>query len=530
MQSVRFSAPKLAAGIGLGALLAATAAFELQAQHAAATGLEAGSAAQHGRLQAGAARVADDGDAGRQDPARQAQGAGRLQGRGLGARHARRAHDGPRRQGHDLRRHARDRQGLRHHRQGRQAREQGDRRRPAAAERHRLQERHALRHHASTRRCASTASRTSSTPRSRPTSARRSSCRRPRTTTGSSRPSAPTTSSTSSIGSPCNVCEINTGMHGLIRRQNLDGSEHRDRGARRAQLGRLRLAPADQGAVVHRQRPRLGRRCGTGRGAEPRRRQQRRAASSASPTATPTASPIPTSRSPTRAPASRCRPPRSARMPPRSACASTPATCSRPTTRTTPSSPGAARGTATKKFGYDVVQAKINGGKATITPFLTGFLDTADRRVLGPAGRRAADARRRAAGVRRAERRDLSRLLHGQGRQQVAGCPIALDGGDCGPSGSQSPQLYVSAPAGLRSRRRGAAGAAAAVRHLPWRERQLQDGEDALARRTAGAVSHQPADPVSRAPAQVGGDGAVRQGPDGRRDPGAGGALRQADA
>jgi glucose/arabinose dehydrogenase len=31
----------------------------------------------------------------------------------------------------------------------------------------------------------------------------------------------------------------------------------------------------------------------------------------------------------------------------------------------------------TKKFGYDVVQAKINGGKATITPFLTGFLDPA---------------------------------------------------------------------------------------------------------------------------------------------------------
>jgi glucose/arabinose dehydrogenase len=29
----------------------------------------------------------------------------------------------------------------------------------------------------------------------------------------------------------------------------------------------------------------------------------------------------------------------------------------------------------TKKFGYDVVQAKINGAKATITPFLTGFLD-----------------------------------------------------------------------------------------------------------------------------------------------------------
>jgi glucose/arabinose dehydrogenase len=28
-----------------------------------------------------------------------------------------------------------------------------------------------------------------------------------------------------------------------------------------------------------------------------------------------------------------------------------------------------------QKFGYDVAQAKMNGGKATITPFMTGFLD-----------------------------------------------------------------------------------------------------------------------------------------------------------
>src|SRR5262245_31401020 len=28
-----------------------------------------------------------------------------------------------------------------------------------------------------------------------------------------------------------------------------------------------------------------------------------------------------------------------------------------------------------QKFGYDVAQAKVNGGKATITPFMTGFLD-----------------------------------------------------------------------------------------------------------------------------------------------------------
>ena len=44
-----------------------------------------------------------------------------FQGRGLGARHARHAHDDPWRQGHGLRRHARHRQGLRHHRQGRAA-------------------------------------------------------------------------------------------------------------------------------------------------------------------------------------------------------------------------------------------------------------------------------------------------------------------------------------------------------------------------------------------------------------------------
>ena len=36
-----------------------------------------------------------------------------------------------------------------------------------------------------------------------------------------------------------------------------------------------------------------------------------------------------------------------------------------------------------QKFGYDVVQAKINGGKATITPFMTGFLDTKANTFVG---------------------------------------------------------------------------------------------------------------------------------------------------
>ena len=148
------------------------------------------------------------------------------------------------------------------------------------------------------------------------------------------------------IGSPCNVCEINTGMHGLIRRQNLDGSniEIVARGVRNS-----------VGFDWHPQTKELwftdnGRDWagddGSRGGAQPRGQQRRRRASTASPIATPRASPIPTSRSPTRASASPCRPPRSGRMPQRSACASTPATCSPPPTRTRPSSPGAARGTA----------------------------------------------------------------------------------------------------------------------------------------------------------------------------------------
>jgi glucose/arabinose dehydrogenase len=36
-----------------------------------------------------------------------------------------------------------------------------------------------------------------------------------------------------------------------------------------------------------------------------------------------------------------------------------------------------------QKFGYDVVQAKINGAKATITPFLTGFLDAKANAYIG---------------------------------------------------------------------------------------------------------------------------------------------------
>ena len=62
---------------------------------------------------------------------------------------------------------------------------------------------------------------------------------------------------------------------------------------------------------------------------------------------------------------------------------------SRRSIRTSPSSPGTARGTGRQKFGYDVVLARIRGGKATIEPFMTGLLDDGEERVLRPALLRA---------------------------------------------------------------------------------------------------------------------------------------------
>ena len=164
-------------------------------------------------------------------------------------------------------------------------------------------------------------------------------------------------------------------MHGLIRRQNLDGSniEIVARGVRNSvgfdwHPATKELWFTDNGrdwAGDAGPEEELNRVAGERRGRLlrlpllPRQR----------------ASPIPTSRSPTRAPASPCRPPRSG---PHAAALGM-------RFYTGNMFPAAYKNTAfiarrgswnrTKKFGYDVVQAKINGGKATITPFLTGFLD-----------------------------------------------------------------------------------------------------------------------------------------------------------
>ena len=96
------------------------------AAHAASAGLAPDRAAgQRGRGQACAGRAAADSRRRRQAADRQAQGAGRLQHRGLCRRHGERAIAGAGRQGHGVRRQPPRRQGLCHRQQGRQARGEG---------------------------------------------------------------------------------------------------------------------------------------------------------------------------------------------------------------------------------------------------------------------------------------------------------------------------------------------------------------------------------------------------------------------
>ncbi|MBX9592674.1 MAG: PQQ-dependent sugar dehydrogenase [Hyphomonadaceae bacterium] len=178
------------------------------------------------------------------------------------------------------------------------------------------------------------------------------------------------------IGSPCNVCEINTGMHGLIRRQNLDGSniEIVARGVRNS-----------VGFDWHPQTKELwftdnGRDWAGDTGPE---EELNRVANNAIGAfygfpychANGIAD-------------------RDIKKPNPCAGVTLPAATLGPHAAALGMRfysgsmfPAAYKNTAfiarrgswnrTKKFGYDVVQAKVNGAKATITPFITGFLDPA---------------------------------------------------------------------------------------------------------------------------------------------------------
>ena len=177
-----------------------------------------------------------------------------------------------------------------------------------------------------------------------------------------------------SIGSPCNICEINTGMHGLIRRQNLDGSniEIVARGVRNS-----------VGFDWHPQTKELwftdnGRDWAGDAG--PEEELNRVAANNVGgffgfPYCHANGVPDPDIKKPN--PCAGVTLP-AATLGPHAAALGI-------RFYTGSMFPAAYKNTAfiarrgswnrTKKFGYDVVQAKIKGGKATITPFLTGFLD-----------------------------------------------------------------------------------------------------------------------------------------------------------
>jgi glucose/arabinose dehydrogenase len=177
-----------------------------------------------------------------------------------------------------------------------------------------------------------------------------------------------------SIGAPCNICEINTGMHGLIRRQNLDGSniEIVARGVRNS-----------VGFDWHPQTKELwftdnGRDWAGDAG--PEEELNRVAANNVGgffgfPYCHANGQPDADIKKPN--PCAGVTLP-AATLGPHAAALGI-------RFYTGSMFPAAYKNTAfiarrgswnrTKKFGYDVVQAKIKGGKATITPFLTGFLD-----------------------------------------------------------------------------------------------------------------------------------------------------------
>jgi glucose/arabinose dehydrogenase len=185
-----------------------------------------------------------------------------------------------------------------------------------------------------------------------------------------------------SIGSPCNICEINTGMHGLIRRQNLDGSniEIVARGVRNS-----------VGFDWHPQTKELwftdnGRDWAGDAG--PEEELNRVAANNVGgffgfPYCHAKGVPDPDIKKPN--PCAGVTLP-AATLGPHAAALGI-------RFYTGSMFPAAYKNTAfiarrgswnrTKKFGYDVVQAKITGGRATITPFLTGFLDPASDTFWG---------------------------------------------------------------------------------------------------------------------------------------------------
>ena len=210
------------------------------------------------------------------------------------------------------------------------------------------------------------------------------------------------------FGSPCNICE-SPKEYAQIRRYNADGS------------GKEVIATGVRNSVGFDWHPKTkelwftdhGRDWAGDKGFEDElNKMSKPARTSASRIATPTANLIPTSRRRTPAKAlpgrSRC----SGRTPRAWASSSIPARCSRPSTRTPPSSRARARGTA-RSLRLRRRERARRRGRQSEHPAVHDRLPGRHRglQVLGPPGVHRADARRGAARVRRAGRRDLPREL-----------------------------------------------------------------------------------------------------------------------
>lgn len=185
-----------------------------------------------------------------------------------------------------------------------------------------------------------------------------------------------------SIGSPCNVCEINNGLHGLIRRQNLDGSniEIVARGVRNS-VGfdwhpqTKELWFTDNGPDwVGNDGPQeeLNRVAKGGEGAH-----------YGFPYCHAQGVPDTTVKRPN--PCAGVTLPAATLGPHAAALGMRFYTGSMFPASYKNTALIARRGSWNReqKSGYDVVQAKVNGAKATITPFMTGFLDTASNSFWG---------------------------------------------------------------------------------------------------------------------------------------------------
>ena len=126
-----------------------------------------------------------------------------------------------------------------------------------------------------------------------------------------------------------------------------------------------------------------------------------------------------------------------------------------------------------QKFGYDVVVARTSGGKAKIEPFLTGLLDEKANEFHGRPTYVLPDEGRLAAGLRRAERRGLPHHLR-RARQQAGNDGVMR----CVANGWRPLVLGLAAAVLLRGARAAGAEHAArradpALRRLPRRGRQL---------------------------------------------------------